>query len=95
MYEDNNSSYENKSKLPSLQIRRFKKTIGVETFKIIQQLVQVSSWSTISFKIIILDHMKQQFYTRVRTTVYGLTFFRYSAAQICNELHNNCRRETS
>jgi hypothetical protein len=43
MYEDNNSSYENKSKLPSLQIRRFKKTIGVETFKIIQQLVQVSS----------------------------------------------------
>jgi hypothetical protein len=25
IYEDNNSTYENKSKLPSLKIRRFKK----------------------------------------------------------------------
>ena len=37
MYEDNNSSYENKSSLPSLKIRRFKKNIGIETFKIIQK----------------------------------------------------------
>ena len=35
MHEDNNSSYENKSSLPSLKIRKFKKNNGVETFKII------------------------------------------------------------
>ena len=32
---------------------------------------------------------------RVRTTRYGLKSFRYSAAQIWNELPNQCRRETS
>jgi len=37
MYEHNNSSYENKSNLPSLKNRRFKKNIGVEIFKIIQK----------------------------------------------------------
>jgi hypothetical protein len=39
IYEDYNSSYENlleKSKLPSLKIRRLK-TIAVETFKIIHK----------------------------------------------------------
>ena len=59
MHEDNNSSYENKSSLPSLKIRRF-----FETFKIIQK-----NSPTLSFEIIILDHKKQQFYTRFRTTV--------------------------
>jgi len=33
MYEDNNSSYENKSNLPSLKIRRFKKTLVLKHLK--------------------------------------------------------------
>jgi hypothetical protein len=43
IYDDYSSSYENlpeKSKLPSLKIRRLK-TITVETFKIIHKIVQV------------------------------------------------------
>ena len=32
---------------------------------------------------------------RIRTIRYGLKSFRYNAAQIWNELHNHCRRETS
>jgi hypothetical protein len=33
MYEDNNSSYENKSNQPSLKIRRFKKTLVLKHLK--------------------------------------------------------------
>ena len=33
MHEDNNSSYENKSNLPSLKIRRLKKTLVLKHLK--------------------------------------------------------------
>jgi hypothetical protein len=40
-------------------------------------------------------HQDKAVLPRVRTTRYGLNYFRYNAAQIWNELPNHFRQETS
>jgi hypothetical protein len=99
IFEDYYSSYENlleKSKLPSLKIRRLK-TIAVETFKIIHQNSPSYLHDLINIKFQNYNFRSQEtaVLPRVRTTRYGLKSFRYNAAQIWNELPNHCRRETS
>ena len=99
IYEDYNSSYENmleKSKLPSLKIRRLK-TIAIETFKIIHKNSPSYLHDLINIKLQNYNFRSQEtaVLPRVRTTRYGLKSFRYNAAQIWNELPNHCKRETS
>ena len=99
IYDDYNSSYQNlleKSKLPSLKIRRLK-TIAIETFKIIHKNSQSYLHDLINIKLQNYNFRSQEtaVLPRVRTTRYGLKSFRYSVAQIQNELSNHCRRETS
>jgi hypothetical protein len=98
IYDDYNSSYENlleKSKLPSLKIRRLK-TIAVETFKIIHKNSPSYLHDLINIKLQNYNFRSQEtaVLPRVRTTRYGLKSFRYNAAQIWNELPNHCRRKT-
>ena len=96
IYEDYNSSYENlleKSKLPSLKIRRLK-TIAVETFKIIHKNSPSYLHDLINIKLQNYNFRSQE--TAVLPRVrYGLKSLRYNAAEIWNELPNHCRRETS
>ena len=96
IYDDYNSSYENlleKSKLPSLKIRRLK-TIAVETFKIIHKNSPSYLHDLINIKLKNYNFRSQE--TAVLPRVrYGLKSFRYNAAEIWNELPNHCRRETS
>ena len=99
IYEDYDIPYEKlleKSKLPSLKIRRIK-TIAIETFKIIHQKSPSYLHNLIDIKINKYDLRSQEtaVLPRVRTTKYGLRSFRYNAAQIWNELPNHCRVETS
>ena len=99
IYDDYNSSYEHmleKSKLPSLKIRRLK-TIAVETFKIINKNSPSYLHDLINIKLQNYNLRSQEtaVLSRVKTTRYGLKSFRYNAAQIWNELPNHCRRETS
>jgi hypothetical protein len=99
IYEDYNSSYENlleKSKLPSLKIRRLK-TIAIETFKIIHKKSPSYLHDLINIKLQNYNFRSQEtaVLPRVRTTRYGLKSFSYNVAQIWNELPNHCRRETS
>ena len=84
-----------KSKLPSLKIRRLI-TIAVETFKIIHKN-SPSYLHLINIKLQNYNFRSQEtaVLPPVRTTRYGLKSFRYNAAQIWNELPNHCRRETS
>jgi hypothetical protein len=86
IYEDYNISYENlleKSKLPSLKIRRLK-TIAIETFKIIHKNSQSYLHDLINIKLQNYNFRSQEtaVLPRVRTTRYGLKSFRYSVAQI-------------
>jgi hypothetical protein len=99
IYDDYNSSYENlleKSKLPSLKIRRLK-TIAVEIFKILHKNNPSYLHDLINIKLQNYNFRSQEtaVLPRVRTTRYGLKSFRYNAAQFWNELPNHCRRETS
>ena len=84
-----------KSKLPSLKIRRLK-TIVVEPFRIIHKN-SPSYLHLINIKLQNYNFRSQEtaVLPRVETTRYGLKSFRYNAAQIWNELLNHCRRETS
>jgi hypothetical protein len=81
-----------KSKLPSLKIRRLK-TIAVETFKIIHKSSPSYLHDLINIKLQNYNFRSREI--RIRTIRYGLKSFRYNAAQIWNELPNHCRRETS
>jgi hypothetical protein len=86
IYDDYNSSYENlleKSKLPSLKIRRLK-TIAVETFKIIHKNSPSYLHDLINIILQNFNFRSQEtaVLPRVRTTRYGLKSFRYNAAQI-------------
>ena len=99
IYEDYNSSYENlleKSKLPSLKIRRLK-TIAIETFKIIHKKSPSYLHDLINIKLQNYNFRSHEtaVLPRVRTTRYGLKSLCYNVAQIWNELPNHCRRETS
>ena len=99
IYNDYVSNYTqllNKSKLPSLKIRRLK-TIALETFKIVNK--QCPQYLHDLVKI------KQQSYSfrytntaslpRVRTTGYGLNSFRFTAARLWNSLPQHFREETN
>jgi hypothetical protein len=84
-----------KSKLPSLKIRRLK-TIAVETLKIIHKNSPSYLHDLINIKL--QNHNFRSQETAVLpgvSTRYGLKSFRYNAVQIWNELPNHCRRETS
>ena len=86
IYDDYNGSYENlfeKSKLPSLKIRRLK-TIAVETFKIIHKNSPSYLHDLINIILQNFNFRSQEtaVLPRVRTTRYGLKSFRYNAAQI-------------
>jgi hypothetical protein len=98
IYDDYNSSYENlleKSKLPSLEIRRLK-TIAVETLKIIHKNSPSYLHDLINIKLQNHNFRSQETAVLPRvSTRYGLKSFRYNAVQIWNELPNHCRRETS
>ena len=99
IYDDmKKSSFENlleKSKLPSLKIRRLK-TIAVETFKIIHKSSPSYLHDLINIKLQNYNfRSRETAVLRIRTIRYGLKSFRYNAAQIWNELPNHCRRETS
>jgi hypothetical protein len=98
IYDDYNSSYENlleKSKLPSLKIRRLK-TIAVETLKIIHKNSPSYLHDLINIKLQNHNFRSQETAVLPRvSTRYGLKSFRYNAVQIWNELPNHCRRETS
>jgi hypothetical protein len=83
-----------KSKLPSLKIRRLK-TIAVETFKIIHKSSPSYMYLHDLINIKLQNYNFRSREIRIRTIRYGLKSFRYNAAQIWNELHNHCRRETS
>jgi hypothetical protein len=80
------NTYENllkKSKLRSLKIRRLR-TIAVETFKIIHNQSPSYLHDLISIKDQKYNFRLQDkaVLPRVRTTRYGLHYFRYNAAQI-------------
>ena len=98
IYDDYNSSYENlleKSKLPSLKIRRLK-TIAVETLKIIHKNSPSYLHDLINIKLQNHNFRSQETAVLPRvSTRYGLKSFRCNAVQIWNELPNHCRRETS
>jgi len=99
IYEDYDSSYEDllqKSKLPSLKIRRIR-TIAIETFKIIHRKSPQYLHDLIDIKARSYNFRSKNTAAvpRVRTTRYGLKSFRYNAAQIWNELPNHCRQESS
>jgi hypothetical protein len=99
IYEDYDSSDEDllqKSKLPSLKIRRIR-TIAIETFKIIHRKSPQYVHDLIDIKARSYNFREKNTAAvpRVRTTRYGLKSFRYNAAQIWNELPNHCRQESS
>lgn len=99
VYEDYSSSYDTlleKSKLPSLKVRRLR-CIAVETFKIINKNSPNYLHDLVNVKIQNYSFRSQGTASipRVRTTRYGLHSFRYSAAQLWNELPNHFRQESS
>ena len=90
IYEDQNITYEEhleKSKLPSLKVRRIR-IIAIETFKIINKqsplylhdLVQIKQ-NKYFFRYQNTAHL-----SRVKTTKYGLNSFKYFAAKTWNDL---------
>jgi len=96
IYEDQNSTYEElleKSKLPSLKVRRIR-TIAIETSKIINKqsplylhdLVQIKQ-NKYSFRYQNTVHLP-----RVKTTRYGLNSFKYFAAKTWNDLPDHFRK---
>ena len=96
---DKNSSYEElleKSKLPSLKIRRVR-TIAIETFKIINKMSPVY----LQDLVVIKSHKYSFRYHNtatvpsVRTTRYGTKSFRYFSAKTWNDLPDHFRKESS
>ncbi|CAM1330052.1 Uncharacterised protein r2_g3912 [Pycnogonum litorale] len=99
IYDDCDSSYESlleKSKLPSLKIRRIR-AIALEAFKIINKQSPLYLHDLISMKenkySFRYKHMAS--IPRVRTTRYGLNSFKYFAAKTWNELPEHFKQEAS
>jgi hypothetical protein len=99
IYEDQNSTYEElleKSKLPSLKVRRIR-IIAIETFKIINKqtplylhdLFQIKQ-NKYSFRYQNTAHLP-----RVKTTRYGLNSFKHFAAKTWNDLPDHFMKESS
>jgi len=99
VYDDYTSDYAqllDKSKLPSLHIRRIR-SLALETYKIINK--EGPSY------LHDLIHLKNNHYSfrynntvdipQVRTSRYGINSFSYSAAKIWNGLPNNIRNASS
>ena len=97
IYNDYKSNYNtllNKSKLPTLEIRRLR-TIAIETFKIIKKKSPMYLHDLIKLKN---SHYSFRYENivdvpRVKTTRYGLNSFRFGAARLWNSLPENIRKE--
>ena len=98
IYNDYNSNYETlleKSKLPSLKIRRMR-SMAIETFKIIikksptylHDLINIKQNRNYSFRYTNTAEVPQ-----VRTTKYGLNSFRSGAARLWNSMPQHYRDE--
>jgi hypothetical protein len=94
IYEDQNSTYEElleKSKLPSLKVRRIR-IIAIETFKIINKQTPLYLHD--------LFQIKQNKYSfRYQNTAhlprYGLNSFKHFAAKTWNDLPDHFMKESS
>ena len=99
IYEDYSSSYEdllNKSRLPTLKIRRLR-TMAIEVYKILNKKspmylndLFVYKESRYSFRKTNTVEVPQ-----VRTTYHGLHSFRFAGATLWNELPNELRNVSS
>ena len=99
IYNDYNSDYDTlllNSKMPTLKLRELR-TMALEAFKILNHQGPVYLHDMLNFK----SHNYSFRYNRtaeipkVRTSSYGLSSFRYSAAKLWNSLPQHFRDETS
>ena len=97
IYQDYNSSYETlhgKSHLPSLKVRRLR-AIALEAFKILNNQTHVYLSDLLTYE----SHSYSFRYTaeipQVRTSTYGVSFLRSTAAKIWNSLPQNFPEITS
>jgi hypothetical protein len=99
IYEDHDSSYDallQKSKFPSLHIRRLK-SMAIEVYKIFSKQGPTHLHDLLILKNSSYSFRYENVFTipRVRTTKYGLRSFRYTGAKLWNDLPNEFRTVAS